>query len=473
MIAQDRAVLRFRGAPPKESLSLQGGRETAARDKRGPTNIGSRSVKLSVLCAAPMRAVGWLRCLGLVSLLVAMIGGAGPACAQGSQGQESVQLLARPIEYTDVLDAFEHGALPDFRVRLRFARSQSAATVMREHTAAGDRAAGRRSRVAHSRQVTNALTLELAAGLWSDLMLYGRLPVVLSNMRSLSARGSLDPGLFGVPYRSITRSGIPAVDFGLAWGVVNQYRTPHWPTWVVSVEAELGLGKLLRPCTQGSGCSSGVNRGTAAITVESRWSYRLRWLEPFLGLRYRHEWATAAADNFAPHADVRGYRSTSLPSVQELTLGAALLTWEDRARYQRLSVELSGMAAYVSAGRDYSVLYDALGTSQDPQLATPYESESGQVPFTGITNVGSHTRLGAELSLVMQAARYMRFRLGVALSHTTAHALTQAVACEGDGSCSGQSVNLLYRPAIDSPGQRFWQVGEVRYDLFVGASGEF
>jgi len=242
---------------------------------------------------------------------------------------------------------------------------------------------------------------------------------------------------------------------------------------VLSMEAELGVGKLLRPCAQGTGCSSGVNRGTAAISVESRWSYRLRWVEPFLGLRYRHEWATAAADHFAPHSDVPGYRSTSLPSVQELTLGAALLAWEDRARYQRLSVELRGMAAYVSAGRDYSLLYDALGTSQDPQLATAYASASGPVPFTGITNVGSYARLGSELSLVMQAARYMRFRLGFLLSHTTAHALTQAVACHGESSCSGQSVNLLYRPAIDAPGQRFWQVGEVRYDLFVSANGEF
>jgi hypothetical protein len=201
----------------------------------------------------------------------------------------------------------------------------------------------------------------------------------------------------------------------------------------------------------------------------------MRWIEPYLGLRYVHEWATSAKQTFTPHGEQRGYVDSALPSVQELTLGAALVAWEDRARFQRFSIDVRGLAAYVTPGRDYSVLFDALGTSPDPQLSTPYSSSAGPVPFTGVTNVAGHARLAAELALATRAARYIRFRLGIVLSHVTSHLLTDAAACAGeaDAGCAQEPVNLLYRPVIDLPGQRFLQAAYLGYDLFANASGEF
>lgn len=415
------------------------------------------------------------------------LSGLGGAAARADDSH----LLAEPTEYTSVLDAFDADALLDVSVGLSFRRTQDNSTVERERSHANDTIAGRTLPVAVSRQVTTSLALELGVGLWHDLMLYGRVPLVLSDTRALHMPSGVAPAdvnqallggageantpLFSPGFKSATRSGVPDLELGVAWGIVNQYRTPYLPTWVVLFETRFGVGKPLKPCADAGGCDTGINRGTAALTLESRWSYRTSWLEPYLGLRWTAEFATGASEAFTPHGDQPGYVDATPPSVRELTVGSSFVAWEDRGRYQRLSIDVRGRAAYVSAGRDYSVLYDALGSSHNPQLTAAYMSSAGNVQFNGLTHVASYARLGAELAVVTQAARYVRFRLGVAFAHATPHVLTDTAAClaGGDGSCINGRANALYRPVIDLPGQRFLITGNLTYDLFATATGEF
>ena len=407
---------------------------------------------------------------------------------------EDVQrhLLAEPIDYTSVLDAFEGDKLLDVSVGVSFRRRQEHSTIARERTGESDTIGGRTVPVVQSREVTTSLSLDLAVGVWHDLMVYGRLPLVLSDTRTLRqadgvtadmAKSALVGGagddnnapLFERTFTSATRSGIPALEFGVAWGVFNQYVTDYLPTWVLSLETRIGIGKLMAACADGAGCNAGINRGTATVALQSRWSYRWRFLEPYLGLRYADEIATGASDNFNPHGAAPSDLNPSPPSVYELTGGASLIAWEDRRRFQRLWIDVRGFASYVSAGRDYSALYDALGTSTNPQLRVPYQTASGTVTENGLTNVASYARLRAEITLGTQAARYVRFRAGIGLSHVTSHLLTDAAACiaSGDGSCPADRVNSLYRPVIDLPGQRFVQTGELTFDVFADATGQF
>jgi hypothetical protein len=418
-------------------------------------------------------------------------------------------LLSEPIEYTDVIDAFDDEDPIDVNVALSFTRSEQNSSIARESANPGDQVAGRTLRVAESRHITNALALEIDVGLYKDLMVYGRLPLVLSDTRRLSlpdsarcaaascvdARNKIssaltpattagdsmgDGALFdlgtGSGYHSATRSGIPAVDLGVAWGVVNQYRTPWLPTWVLSLEARLGVGKLMTPCSDAATCDTGINRGTARFELASRWSYRLRFIEPYLGLSYAFERATGASDRFSPGGDQAGYLDTTPPSMFESTLGAAIIAWEDRGRFQRFAIDVRGRAAYVTSGRDYSPLFDALGTSQNAYLKSPYSSPSGAaVSFNGLSNVDSYARLGLELAAAMQAARYVRFRLGVAFWHETSHWLTDAAPCASGAasSCASNQINALYRPVIDLPGQRFLLNSDLSFDLFAHATGQF
>jgi len=402
-------------------------------------------------------------------------------------------LLAQPTGYTNVLDAFDGTELPDLSVTLGFRRTHSLLNIARESFDEDRQIGGKYRPVARSEQLTHALSLELAAGVYRDLMVFVRLPLVLSDKRSLAhpasadpdatrsepvdASGTLDPAqrgtLFNHNARSATRSGIPGLDFGLAWGVTNQYRTAYLPTWVLVLESRVGLGEVLRPCLADANCSAGVNRGTWLISLDSRWSYRFTWFEPYLGLRYAREWATSASSRFTP-SGVPDDVDTSLPSVLELTLGAALMLWEDRARFQRIALDLRGQAAYVSAGRDYSPLFDVLGASTSMQLSAAQRGD-GLVPFYGLTRVDAHAQMRAELSVSAQAAQYVQFRLGMSLMHMTPHLVTGAPACESSpaGPCEGGRTNPLYRAAIDLPGQRFMLLGNLSYDLFASATGQF
>ena len=435
---------------------------------------------------------GWLS----VALGLSWLASTGPAFADSSAApgaRAPRYLLAQPTGYTNVLDAFDGTELPDWSVTLGFRRSHSFADIARETVEADRQTGGKYRPVARSEQLSHALSLELAAGVFRDLMVFVRLPLVLSDKRSLShpdnaepgasrfepadASGMLDPAqrtsLFGHNESSATRSGVPGLDLGLAWGIANQYRTAYLPTWVIVAETRIGLGEILRPCLANSDCSAGVNRGTILLSLESRWSYRYSWFEPYLGLRYALEWASAASARFTPRG-VPDDVDTSLPRRLELTLGAALMLWEDRARFQRIALDLRGQAADISAGRDYSPLFDVLGASANTQLGAA--RPVGQlVPFHGLTRVDAYAQLRAELAVSAQAAQYVQFRLGISLMHKTPHLLTGAPACESSptGPCADGRTNPLYRAAIDLPGQRFMMLGNVSYDLFASAAGQF
>src|SRR5690606_17231913 len=103
--------------------------------------------------------------------------------------------------------------------------------------------------VANYVESTNRLIPAVNIGLYRDVALRIRLPMILSNARRLEERagadaangGAIAPGqmglpgeqLFSVPFSSPTRSGIEYLAVGLDFGITNQYRTPSRPTWVV------------------------------------------------------------------------------------------------------------------------------------------------------------------------------------------------------------------------------------------------
>jgi hypothetical protein len=176
-----------------------------------------------------------------------------------------------------------------------------------------------------------------------------------------------------------------------------------------------------------------------------------------------------------------GSEAVSLPTATEASAGAAFVPWEDRMRHQRFSIELLGRAAYISEGRDTSPLFDALGTSPHSQLNPP--NVAADQRFTGVTTVGGHGRLGADVMLVMKAAQYVRFTLGTELGILTDHLITGAKDCDAGEprvlepshatACEVPRVSALYRPVIDAPGQRFRLADALSVGLVARAQGQF
>ena len=100
--------------------------------------------------------------------------------------------------------------------------------------------------VAKYMQDLSILDIRADVGLFHDLALVFRLPVILSNSQSMEdLDGSTknpqrlqDPTgaqLFSVPFKSPTRSGIDYFAVGLDWAVLNQQRNYTKPTWVIGV----------------------------------------------------------------------------------------------------------------------------------------------------------------------------------------------------------------------------------------------
>ncbi|MDD9942935.1 MAG: hypothetical protein OXU20_17980 [Myxococcales bacterium] len=474
-----------------------------------------------------MRTSGWYgQLFGLAAVLGCPWGLLGSVAA--AQTAASTEILAEPTSYTDVLDAFEPADPFDIRISWGYEASTTRGTVQRElATGAGDgRAGSRYVDIADSEYATKRLTLDVEVGVFRDLMVFFQLPFVLEHDRSLHLPGEaakdgslqreqIDAALLeplptdGHPeifrlrngVASQPRDGIPSVSFGLAWSVFNQYRSRNVPTWTLRFASEVGTGAIMLPCvlndepdpsemeldSDDSTCPRGVSQGTIRTEFGSRWSYRYRVVEPYLGVEYVHSFVGAAGDTFRPTGDLEGDVDSDPPSEMTFTSGVAVIPWENRSRFQRLSVDARFSATYVSAGRDYSPLFDALGASQNEYLTSLNRTQPGDqgedVRFTGLTRVEDHARIGARLTLLIQAARYVRFQLGTGIAYAAPHLLTGASPCnldveaaEGDprrGTCLQGISNPSYRAVIDEPGKRFRLDGALTLDISAAASGQF
>jgi hypothetical protein len=462
------------------------------------------------------------------------VGSSGAARAD----EPPLKLMREPTPFTDVADAVDGDDPFDLNGHVAFSRTTDNGTIQREYTTdGGDR---RRASIAESSRVTSQLNFGIDIGLFHDLMAFVRLPLILSDARSLSLPDGktaaqvqqrlADPGdygglgqLFSVPFDSPSRAGFDYVGIGAEWGILNQYRASHFPTWVVIVEGRRALGSPLIPCAEEGGkavCgtrgdsngddkvdagtaprldgeSAGSSRGVSSILAETRASYRYRYLEPYVGAGFLVEWASTAKKYYSPGGELDGTLNR-LPSRQTFAnLGAAIIPWENRGRFQRFALDVRLNATWLSEGREYSALYDALGTSKHQALAAPnYEGyerdglpksakEVERVPFYGLTDVQSRMRYGLRAGLEMQAAQYIRFSFGTAVNWVTAHALTFADPCNpsfsdpvrrfgpGGNDCGSGIVNTAHRATIDSPGRRFWMTGEMLIDLYATATAQF
>lgn len=441
-------------------------------------------------------------------------------CAQNSN-PNNARLIFEPIGYTDVIDAFDGNKPFDFNLGVGYLFTEKSGTIWREERVNASSDTTHRDIAKHTHAL-HELLFGLEAGLYRDLMFYTRMPVVISDTREVkpihsdgqtlqinvdgvgNAVEDGNVGLFELPFTSATRSGIPEIDFGLAWALSNQFRTPYLPTWVVRLESRFSVGEVLKPSCQksveGLACdrSPGLTSGYHALRFESRSSYRYRYLEPYVGVAFQFQWAGLASYYFLPRLGENGPRVSSddvvhsgPPDEWESVLGIAFVPWEDPVEYQRFTIDLRLNAVYVTSGRDRSPLFDVLGTSMaDPlyeaqiELIDPDgEARAGDAPFYGLTDVQSHARFKLSTALIMQTARYLRLMLGLGFGFETAHLLTATEKCVVNGDAENAQVdsrcpdggvlNRNYRDAIDRAGRRFGLGGNLIVDVFTRALGTF
>lgn len=489
---------------------------------------------------------------GLLGALAAFLLGS-PVYAQEPFKATERPVLNEPGEVTTVVDAFDGEDPFDLHITLGYQHSWKNANVLRETVIdQGSLSSGGYTadsmNVAKFSGSTSRLNTRIDAGVYHDVALYLRMPIILNDTSKLEGLDGSDkvqnvvlagaPGeqLFRLPFESPDRSGIEYLAVGVDVNIMNQARDSTKPTWLFGIEGRFNISEPMHACGTGASVNQpnsqvkcadpsdinrngvagelayvddqgrslegtnagerepGVSRGTTGLEIHTIVSRRIKYVEPYGGFRALFEFAAESSDY--GQTDLEGSLVNHPPLEGWMTMGIMVIPWEHREQFQRLTFDARVEGAYRSEGRDYSELFDALGSSDalsirrpnyaayernpDPATAQTFPSvvdqSSQKVYFTGLTDVQAHGKFRASGSVTWQAGEYVKFQLGVGYMYVQPHFVTMDQPCNPDfnndvskaGPCRNVSSagnssvysatgipNPNYRPVINHVGRRF------------------
>lgn len=483
-------------------------------------------------------------------LALAASGVASPAVALEPRSLTEPSVLAEPADVTRVADAWDESGAIDLHFTLGYQHSWKRAAILRE----APTARGGRERVASLSENTSRLNVRAEAGLYRDLALILKVPIILSRSATLESTeavpafaGAAGAPLFQLPFGSPNRSGVEYLGVGVDWAILNQYRDGSGPSLLVGVEGRFTVSEPMHACgrlplaegqtTASMRCTypsdinrnglggefpapgitslegelpaerrrAGVSRGTTAIDLHAAASRRFARLEPYMLFGASFELPNDDSDfgSDRPWHD-------ALPWQGRFGVGTEYVPWELVEQYQRLSLDLRFTGSYRSRGRDYSELFDALGSSgalsyrrpsfagymenpdPDSRAAAPsvVDPSSERVFATGLTDVEAHGSYALRVAVRWQAGQYVHFDAGGALAITPRHFITSGRPCDparrvalaeagpcATGGALGERVlgapDPSHRPETDQPGQRFMVDTARSIDTWVGATVMF
>lgn len=484
----------------------------------------------------------------------------GSAHAAAQAQAPKPRIMEEPGEVTDVIDAFDGSDPFDVTISLGFRYLAKRARILRESSihAPGLTTGGytaRRLSVGQFVETTSKLEPRIDLGLFRDLALYTRMPVILDNARRIddpdggSSAAALagapgQPALFGLPFKSPDRSGLEYLAIGLELGVLNQARDQTKPTWTFGAETRISIGEPMHACnatanpecahpgdinrdgkfsedvTSSTGLAlesnaigerdAGVTRGTIGLEVHSLMSKRIKYIEPYGGFSALVEFQQSASDYGA--TDFQGALVNHPPLVGKVTLGLMVIPWENRERFGRLTLDFRFDGSYHSEGRDYSELFDALGSSSEGTLRAPkwarftgnpdcnvssgadcprsiVDLGSEKTYFTGLSVTEAFGSYRAAGAATWRASEHFKLNAGVALNFDQAHGISHDQPCNPNfkddlgksGPChSGTQTrtatgipNPGYRPTINAVGRRFYVDESMTFEVFARGSVMF
>ena len=429
--------------------------------------------------------------------------------------------MSETAEITSVADAFDKNDPFDLNLVLGFTQSWKNAKIRRESTlfqpglSQGGFVPATENIASYSSSMSTLL-VGADVGIYHDLALILRVPIILSWSQSLGdLNGSAaiagqtlqDPQgggqLFGVPFTSPTRSGVDYISGGIDWAISNQQRDSTKPTWVIGIEGRVPVGTPLHACNAmaPSGqpqCPTpndptqnrdpGISRGMYSVIGKSIWSRRFGYVEPYSGFWVQADFPTADSD-FGKWNPANNLERTP-PLLGSFALGLEVIPYEHREQFQRFTADFRFKGSYHSPGREYSELFDALGSSQAMSLRTPNPAMWGQtmpapgaekIWFTGVTEAQAYGSFLLSASATFQAGQYIKFTAGTMFGYAQPHLVTAADSCNPsivDMNQAGPCVNRItgaisgvpnpdHHDIIDLPGHRFSVDDTTVVDLYV------
>lgn len=474
-------------------------------------------------------------------------------------------VLREPGEITQVVDAFDEDDPFDLHLSLGYQSTWRSADILRETTIVQPGLSTgvytpATLNVAKFKETTSRLNTRADIGLYQDLALVVRMPIILANERELTSldgsasqqrvvlQGAPGEQLFSLPFKSPKRSGIEYLAVGLDAAVMNQARDHTKPTWVIGIEGRFDVSEPMHACNANPSllnpggdalqvdCADpsdadrdgvgeepigndpsvregrfsgprdpGVSRGVTGLVLHTAISRRVKYIEPYGGFRAHFEFQNSDSDYGS--TDLQGALVNHPPLRGTFLVGVNVFPWEVRDRFQRITLDFRFTGTYVSEGRDYSELFDALGSSDARSLRMPnyaaymagpngtsvVDPSSRKVYFTGLTDVQQHGVYSLSTSFTWQAGEYVKFNAGGAFTLTQGHFITFDQSCNpdfsgdvgragpcrsrsGSGSSAGRTTgipNPNFRKTINDPGHRFKVDASTQFDAWINATVMF
>jgi hypothetical protein len=373
-------------------------------------------------------------------------------------------LLVLPAEAafpTHVLTAVEKGdPLPEVWLGVGFEHIRRSANITREWV---DRdAAGQPLRAGDVRELEfseyqHRLNIDLRAGIFRDLELHVRAPIILAYKSQISFAkdveatstiwGSENANDRAYDYRypitevpgSRERAGFGDMTFGLAWSPFVDSKDEAYPTLTLTGDLIAPTGTRRNPADvaalpdqPGKG---GMGLGQTIFDLSVGLSRRMRLgtptLDPYIIVGARLPVATSSQKALGMQPPISG----------RAVVGTEVLIFEDPEREQLYSVDLGFSFRYVAIGRTYSELSDYLpnldqtrvpANRADPSVAAdavtyddyadPRNYSTAQdgtacgmlagVPCGELNRVDEHMEMAGTFALHLKPSKWLSFRGG-------------------------------------------------------------
>lgn len=393
-----------------------------------------------------VRWTSWGAALGAVAALsIAIPAHAGEPSIRSKLGSEPVlgsepRVMDEPGEVVDVVDAFDDRDPFDIDIALGFGLTSRHGTIVQ-----GDQ------KIGSFAQTTAHLFPRIDVGLYRDLAFYASLPIVLSDARAIAPLGSAKSivgkageTLSPLPFRPPNRSGADYLALGIDVGITNQARKPSVPSWLAGAEIRVPIGPSLHACTGSPAtgqvsCASagdvdrngkagigepkttselapGVGRGTLGFELHSWISRRIRFVEPYAGLRGLFEMGLGSSDLALARKAGGGAPPVELGGA----LGSLFIPWENREHFGRLTFDVRADLTVRTAGADHSEVFDELGASTASSIRA--------ASFTGITRVAAYPAGKLGTHAIWQSSRFVKLALGVSFAYAGDHRIAQVTS---------------------------------------------
>ena len=392
-------------------------------------------------------------------------------------GLSSPARVAQAAEITDVIDAFDVDDVFDFTFRVTYGYQLQRIKITQQCPPGEADALGcvpdRRGvisfrDVARYNHERHTLTLDAVFGLYRDLQFYTSWPLILLDRQEFSFLEDsavqdvhLDNQyVLRVPFRAPDRSGIDTFSVGLSWLPFSQERNETLPTWLIDFQAHFAIGPELRPgcrATDGSvpqstdagadgrwytrddsveqqDCATedrGMSPRTTNLRLQMTLARRFGIVEPYMGF-------TAIISIPDQSSGIPWSDWNNTPLYAETHFGFELIPWEREEARQFFRIGLHFWGGWNRETLNYGPLFDLLGTN--PNMAydwdpiAPPRDRGDDRDYSGLTRIESYGTFGGRLTLTLQAARYVKFSLGIGIAHDQEHYISFSDMCRVPGS---------------------------------------